>query len=681
MTKQEAQKRIQQLRREIQRHGHLYHVKDAPEISDAVWDSLKYELAQLERQFPEFITADSPTQRVSGKPLPYFSKIKHVARQWSLNDAFSKDGVREWEDRNYAILKKYVSDFKKNDFDYVCELKIDGLHIALTYENGVLTQAATRGDGLVGENVTHTVRTVASVPLRLLESASITVEGEIWMPKRELSRINKEARDSGKPEFANPRNAAAGSIRQLNAHITASRKLDSFVYDLVFPESAIPKTQKQELEFLRGIGFKVEPHFAHCKDLDAVFDFLLYWEKRHSDLPYLVDGVVVKINSRSYQEALGYTGKAPRFALAYKFPPEETTTVIQDIAIQVGRTGRLTPVASVKPVNLAGTIVSRATLHNQQVIDRLDARINDTVVIQKAGDIIPEVTSVMHRLRPKAAKKFVFPAKCPSCGTRAKINTEGGSILHSCPNIHCTARNEEQLRHFVSKRAFNIEGMGRKIIRRLKDARLITDAADIFILKAGDISALPGFGLKSAEKLITAIQRAKEIEFPRFLFALGIEHIGEETGRVLVDFFIKKGIVSIRDLFVKISKIKQEEYEAIHTIGPKAAHSMVEWFAEPHNKEFLNRLSVRGVVLRVNAQFRGNALFGSSFVFTGILPSLTRDKAEELARASGGVAHSSVSKSTTYLVAGASPGSKYEKARKLGVKIINEAEFLRLVKP
>ena len=678
MTKNEAKKRIEQLRREIAYHGYLYHVKDAPEISDAAWDALKHELKKLEQKYPEFITPDSPTQRVSGQPLPKFSKVIHKVRQWSLTDAFSFDEARDWEERNIKILQKEDVLISASDLDYICELKIDGLHIALTYENGALKSAATRGDGVLGENVTQNIKTIWSVPLILKKPEDIVVEGEIWMPKEEFARINRENEKEGRMLFANPRNAAAGSIRQLDSAITASRKLDSFIYDIAWQKRDwLIDDQKSELMLLKALGFKVEPNFRHCKTLGQVFDFLKSWEKQHDNLSYLVDGVVIKVNKRRYQEILGYTGKAPRFALAYKFSPEETTTVIEDIIVQVGRLGRLTPVAHFKPVKVAGTTVSRATLHNQQRINALDARIGDTVIIRKAGDIIPEVVKVLPRFRRKNSSRFIIDKLCPSCGSVARIERSGESMLHFCANKRCSARVIEAIAHFVSKRAMNIDGMGEKIIVRFIDEGLIADAADIFFLEKADIAQLTGFGEKSADNLLASIARSRRVPVAKFLYALGIPHIGERMAQRFGEFARDSGARSLPAFWEALGKISKEELMAIPDFGPKAVESAFEWFHDERNQKLIQRLNDCGVELEI---LNDDGLSGKSFVFTGALSSITRDEAKDMVIAKGGVVGSLVSASTDYLVSGKYPGSKYDKAKKLGVKIIDEGEFVRLVK-
>lgn len=685
MSKIDAKTRIDQLKKEISHHSHQYHVLDQPEISDAAWDSLKHELAELEQAFPEFITPDSPTQRVSGKPLPRFQKITHQVRQWSLNDAFTIAELRDWEERNRKILCQEAPEIKDQPIDYVCELKIDGLHIVFTYEQGFLKSAATRGDGLVGENVTQNIRTISSVPLRLREPLDIVAEGEVWMARAEFERLNRLLAKQGAPQFANPRNVAAGTIRQLDAKITASRKLDSFIYDWSWPEEAAPATQSAELEKLRVLGLKVESHFKYCRNLEEVISFLETWQKKHDSLPYWVDGVVIKINARRYQKILGYTGKAPRWALAYKFPPEEATTIIEDIQVQVGRLGRLTPVAHLKPVLVAGSTVSRATLHNQSFINERDARVGDTVVIRKAGDIIPEVIKVLPRLRPAGAKKFQISDHCPICGSAVKIDQSGDSILHFCANRGCAARQHQQLKHFVSKAAFNIEGFGEKIVERFLKEGLISDAADIFTLKKGDIEVLAGFGSQSADNLLAAIERSKKITLSKFLYALGIARVGQRMAQELARYLV--GLCGRVDLNHLVNSVKTwspsdslliDNLQAIPDFGPKVSESVIFWFADKKNQKLLRKLSEVGIQLEYPAAT--SKLSNKIFVLTGSLATLARDQARDLIVAAGGIVSNSVSKKTDYLVAGENSGSKLSKAKALGVKVIGEEEFIKLVK-
>ncbi len=679
MNKQKAKNRVAKLKKEINHHRHLYHVLDKQEISDAALDSLKHELEYLERQYPELITSDSPTQRVGGKPLDKFEKIKHQVAQWSFNDAFEREEIIDFEKR----VKKILVDGSENsevDLDYTCELKIDGLHVVLTYENGILKTGATRGDGKVGENVTQNLRTIESIPLKIKENINIIVEGEVFMSKTVFNELNKKRKKNNEPLFANPRNAAAGAIRQLNPKIVRERRLDCFIYDLSWSPKS-PKTQNEELELLKNLGFKVNKFWKHCQSVDDIFEFYDYWKEHKDNEDYWIDGVVVKVNKREWQDKIGYTGKAPRWAIAYKFPAEQTTTIVEDIKIQIGRTGALTPVAHLKPVNVAGSTVSKATLHNEDEIKRLDVRIGDTVIIQKAGDIIPEVVSVVKGLRTGKEKKFAMPKKCPYCKTEI-IKPEGEVALY-CPNKNCFAVELRKLSHFVSKKAFNMDGFGPNKIKQLADEGLISSFADIFKLKKGDLEPLERFEEKSAGNLISAIEKSKNITLGKFIFALGIRHVGEETAILLgkITLPLSRGAGGISEINV-LASISQKELEAINGIGPKVAESIYNYFHDQENLKLVGDLLGAGINIE-NVEDKNKIskkLTGRSFVLTGTLQHLSRDKAKEKIRALGGNISSAVSKNTDCVVIGKNPGSKSEKAKKLGVKIVREEEFLEMIK-
>ena len=709
MNRQQAKKRIEKLRQEIDYHRYRYHVLDAPEISDAASDSLKHELATLETKYPEFITPDSPTQRVAGAALKGFQKIKHAVPQWSFNDAFTEKELLDWDGRVKKILRaKFGLDIHPT---YVAELKIDGLKIVLTYRNGLLETAATRGDGTVGEDVTENVKTIYSVPLRLRENIDIIVEGEIWLGDMEFKRLNAEQAAVGKPPFANPRNAAAGAIRQLNPRVAASRQLDSFIYDVAWEnEAARTATQFEELHRLQNLGFKVNPRFREYSTIEAVIDYWREWQKKSKGQPYLVDGVAVKVNEREYQEALGYTGKAPRFTMAFKFPAEQVTTVVEDIQVQVGRTGALTPVAHLKPVLVAGSTVSRATLHNADEIERLDVRVGDTVIIQKAGDVIPEVVSVLKNLRLGKEKIFTMPRHCPMCGSRVERRIIGKtgknkkgerSAAHYCVNPRCFAAERERLIHFVGKHGFDIAGMGEKIVEQLINVGLVTNFADIFELTPGDFEPLERFAEKSAVKLGEAIRKSRRVPFEKFLFALGISHIGEETA-FLVTRNLKqvtgKGIKSLKDVEKIFPNVTIEQWMSIKGIGEKAAETLVEWFGDKKNLQLLKRLESLGITLvfppklsasparfagasarRAGGPVTSNKLQNKTFVLTGELTRFTREEAKAMIRKKGGDISSSVSQKTSYVVAGAHPGGKHKKALELGVKILDEEGFLKII--
>ena len=689
MDKKEIKKRIEKLKSEIRHHRYLYHVLDQQEISDAALDSLKKELSDLEKQHPEFLTKDSPSQRVSGKALDKFVKVRHEVAQWSFNDAFSAEEMHEYEDRILRMLEKKLD--VKPRLEYACELKIDGLHIVCTYEKGVLKTAATRGDGKVGEDVTNNIKTIESVPLRLEKPVDVIVEGEVWMNKKVFEKLNKAREKNGEPTFANPRNAAAGAVRQLDPKIAASRKLDCFFYDLSKSGSSLPKSQSAELELLKELGFKVNKHYKVCKSMNEVVEFWQKWQDKKDKEDYWIDGLVVKVNRVEYQEALGYTGKAPRWAIAYKFPAEQATTVVEDIQVQVGRTGALTPVAHLRPVLVAGSTVSRATLHNEDEVKRLGVRIGDTVVIQKAGDVIPDIVQVLLKMRTGKEEKFIMPKKCPICGS-GTYRKEGEAAWY-CENKKCFAQEKEKLIHFVSRKGFEIEHLGEKIVEQLMNEGLIKNPVDIFELKVGDLHALERFAEKSAENLVASVEKSKKIEMGKFIFALGIRFVGEETAYLLANEAADvKKIASPKDLWQVLSSWNNEKLQSIDGVGEKVAESIYEWFSDGENEKVMNgldRVRVNFVETQNFASVQGGKFKGKVFVLTGELDSMSRDEAKDRIRKLGGSPSSSVSKNTDYLVAGKNPGSKYEKAKKLsakggsaavgGVKIVDEKEFLGML--
>jgi DNA ligase (NAD+) len=710
MTKQQAQERIDKLRAEIDRHRRLYHVLDAPEISDTAYDSLFEELVKLEEAFPEFVSPTSPTQRVGAEPLEKFVKVRHEVPQWSFDDVFDFDGLKKWEERLKRMAEKNGA--KGEPLEYDCELKIDGLKVILTYEKGALKQAATRGDGSVGEDVTQNIRTIQSIPLKLEHDVDAIVVGEVWLSKKELERINREREQKGEPLFANTRNAAAGSIRQLDPKVTAGRRLSSFIYDIeridgafVTPVSThasdagkdggveaegqeLPKTQTEELGLLKELGFKVEKHGRLCKTIGEVQAFYEEWTQRRNDLDYELDGIVIKVDSQKLQNLLGYTGKAPRWGIAYKFPAQQVTTVVEDIQVQVGRTGALTPVAHLRPVLVAGSTVSRATLHNEDEIRRLDIRIGDTVVIQKAGDVIPEVVEVMKGLRTGSERAFSMPETCPICGSPVKREAIGAKNAHSaahyCTNPNCFAAEREKIIHFVSRKGFDIVGMGDKIVEQLINEGLVSNFADIFELEKGDLEPLERFAEKSSEKLAQSIERSKEVPFEKFLFALGVRHVGEETAVLIVKnlgpVFGERKPDDLDGVIRTFPDASVESWLAIKGIGEKSAGSLADWFRDEHNLEVLKRMRDLGVklVFPAEASPSGRPFEGKTFVLTGELERFTRDEAKAMIREKGGNVSSSVSKKTDYVVAGANAGSKYSKATELGVRILTEDEFISL---
>ncbi len=662
--------RIEQLRKTIERHRYLYHVEDKEEISAAALDSLKYELASLEEKYPELITPDSPTQRVAGKPLPEFKKIKHKISQWSFNDAFSPEDIRDFDER----VKKMLAAYFKHPVSpsYTCELKIDGLKIVLTYKQGILQTAATRGDGVVGEDVTSNVKTIDSIPLLLTKPVSIVVEGEVWLGKKELERINKERKKNEESLFANPRNAAAGSIRQLDPKIASARKLDTFIYDLSFSKDSLPETQYEELILLKKFGFKVNKHFGLCKNADEIIAYWEKWKSKSRAEDYLIDGVVIKVNERKYQEILGYTGKAPRYAIAFKFPAEQVTTVVENIVLQIGRTGVLTPVAYLKPVLVAGSVVSRATLHNEDEIKRLDVRVGDTVILQKAGDVIPDIVGVLKEMRTGKEKVFVFPKKVSECGGDGAIERVSGQAAWRCKNQKSFAQIRRKFHYFVSKKAFNIDGLGPQILNLFLDKGLISSYDDIFTLTKGDILGLPGFQEKSVNNLLSAIEKSKKISLSRFLISLSVDHVGEETA---------EDIAEALGTLERIQKATKEDFENIEGVGPTVTESLYNWFNNKENKGLIARLLKHiQVISSKRKSLKETPLKGKIFVLTGTLDSLSRDEARERIKSLGGDVNNSVSKNTDFVVVGEDPGeNKYTAAKELGVKIIDEKEFLKML--
>lgn len=662
-----VRERYEKLVETINRHRYLYHVHDKEEISSAARDSLVRELQEIERRYPELIVPESPTQRISGKPLEKFTKVRHEVSQWSFNDAFSEEDIREFDLRTKRFLKEKFGEVQPS---YVCELKIDGLKIVFTYEKGVLKSAATRGDGEVGEDVTQNIKTIEGVPLKLERPVDIIVEGEVWMSAKNLELLNKAQEKAGKPLFANPRNVAAGSIRQLDPAIAASRKLDVFIYDVAKTSERLPDTQQEELEYLKELGFKVNPHHQLAHTIDEAIAYWESWQSKGRHQEYWLDGVVLKVNEREYQEKLGYTGKAPRFAIAFKFPAEQATTILEDIVFQVGRTGVITPVAHLKPVSVAGTTVSRATLHNEDEIRRLDVRAGDTVILQKAGDIIPDIVSVVKELRPKDSKPFVWPTHVAACGGSGKIERVPGQAAWRCVDRESPERIRRALAYFVSKKALDIDGVGEKVVEALHDAGFVQTFDDFFTLTEGDFLELEGFAEVSAKKAVEAITRAaKSVPLHRLLTALGIPNVGEETAYDVAQHF---GTIA------KVRAATKEKLVEVNGIGEVVADSIAQWFGDKDNAKMLDRLLEHISMARVEKK-AGTKLSGKTFVFTGGLESMTREEAGERVRAIGGDVSGSVSRKTSYVVSGDESGSKLDKARSLGVTILSEQEFLKLI--
>jgi len=668
MAGKDVQKRYEALKTEVDHHRHLYHTLDAPEISDEAYDSLIRELADIEAAHPELKTADTPTEKVGGEVAEAFQKVTHEIRQYSFDNVFSREELVAWDARVKKMLEKEGGD--ASTVSYCAELKIDGLKAILTYKGGKLLLAATRGDGEVGEDVTHNIKTIKDIPNELPKPVDAIVVGEIWLSDDELARINTEREKNDEPAFANTRNAAAGSLRQLDSSVTAKRKLQSFVYDIDAFSLGAPKTQMEELSTLASLGFSVEPSHKLCH---SVFDIEAFYTEalaRRHDMPFHVDGIVLKVNDAAQQKLLGFTAKAPRWGVAYKFPAEQVTTVIEDIVLQVGRTGVLTPVAHLKPVRVGGAVVSRATLHNEDFIKELDLRIGDTVILQRAGDVIPEVVSVMKNLRTGKEKAWHFPTHSNLCGGDGSIERVPGQAAWRCKHGGSPNQLRRQFEHFVGKHAFDIDGLGKEQVKVFLDAGLIEDFADIFTLKKKDLLELPRFAEKSVDNLLLAIESARKVTLARFLVGLSIEHVGEETAR---DIALHFGTLQ------KLRDATLEELEAIEGVGDIVAESVFTWFRDAENKKLLTKLLKEITIERTKEKLESNKFSGKTFVLTGTLAGMTRDEAGERIRANGGKVTSSVSKNTDYVVAGEDPGTKYDMAKKLGVAVLSEDEFKKLL--
>jgi len=656
----DIKERVKKLREVIERHRQLYHTYDKPEISDEAYDALVRELEKIESQYPELATPNSPIHRVGGKVLEKFEKVAHVVPQWSFNDAFNENDLYAFDDRVKRGLK--VSP------EYIAELKIDGLKIILTYENGILKAAATRGDGKVGEGVTGNVSTINSIPLKLKRPVSMIVEGEIWMAKSVFEKLNRERKRRGEELFANPRNVAAGSVRQLDPGITRSRKLDSFIYDVASMEgSALPVTQEEELSLLERLGFKVNPYLKKFENIEGVIKYWRSWEDKKEKEDYLIDGIVVKVNLREHQEKLGYTGKSPRFAIAFKFLAQQVATVVENITLQLGRTGVLTPVAVLKPVLVAGSTVSRATLHNADEIKRKDIRIGDTVVIQKAGDVIPEVVRVLEEMRTGKERIFKFPTHFPLCGGNGRIERIPGESAYRCVAKNSFEQQRRKLSYFASRGVFDIDGLGPRIIHRLMEAGIISNLDDVFIIKNNDLEKLERFAKKSVDNLLKAIEKARDVTLARFIASLSISQVGEETALDLAQYFRTAE---------RFARADTAELEKLEGVGPIVAGSIVDWFNERENKKLFERLLKQVRIAPVkHSVFDTLPLKGKSFVLTGTLENMSRETAKEKIRALGGEVHESVSSNTDYVIAGRDPGEKFTKAQKFGVRVLNEKEF------
>lgn len=657
------------LRREIRHNEYLYYVLDAPEITDAEYDRMMVRLRELEARYPDSIPADSPTQRVGGRASSQFTEVRHLEPLLSLGNVFSAEELRAFDERVRSGLPA------GSKVEYVMEPKIDGLACSLIYENGKLVRAATRGDGVVGENVTANVRTIRSIPLTLKVPEGETVpelldvRGEVYMPRQAFMRLNEQRAERGESEFANPRNAAAGSLRQLDPQVTASRSLSFFAYYLV-GEGAQPK-HSESLALLAHYGFKVSENYKVVENIDEAIKYIGDFNELRQGLSYDTDGAVIKVNDVYQQRILGATGKDPRWATAYKYPPEQAETTLEDIDWRVGRTGVLTPTAVLTPVKLSGSVISRATLHNEDFIRAKDIRIGDRVVINKAGEIIPEVLRVVVEKRTGDEKEVEIPSVCPECGWRVERQGEEAAIR--CTNPHCPALGREGLIHFVSRDAMNIDGCGPSVINALLDAGLVRDAADLYSLRKDDLLNLERMGEKSADNLLAALAESKKNELDKLLFALGIRHVGAKVARILATEF---------GSMEKLQQAQPEELAQIRDIGDKIAESVVTWLNVPANIDLVERLSAAGLTMTFTppASQEDNPFFGKTLVFTGTMPTLGRAEAKTMAQDVGAKVSGSVSKKTDYVIAGAEAGSKLEKAQQLGVTVIDEAEFLRLLK-
>ncbi len=661
-SQKQAGQKIHKLREKIKHHEKKYYIDNDPQISDYEFDMLLKELEKLEKHFPQLITPESPTQRVGEQPISGFTSVEHGTPMLSLDNCYSFEELEDFEER----IKKIVPEEK---IEYVAELKIDGLGISVKYRDGNFSQGVTRGDGFRGDDVTLNVKTIRSLPLTISEPHEIEVRGEVYLPFQSFQKINQKRSENGETLFANPRNAAAGSLRLLDPKEVAARHLDVFLYS-IFIKGKEQKSQWKSLQKLKELGFKINPSSRHCSSLDEVLSFWKEWSEKRDQMDYDVDGIVVKVDSTRQQNILGSTAKFPRWAISFKFPARQATTQIKDIKIQVGRTGALTPVAILEPVKLSGIIISRSTLHNEDEIRRKDIKIGDTILIERSGDVIPKVVSVMKERRTGKEVSFVFPTQCPVCQS-STFRPEGEAITR-CENPSCPAKLRESLLHFSSRRAMNIEGLGEALVDMLLEKKLVKTLPDLYSLKQEDLEKLERMGSKSSQNLLDEIERSKKRDLPRLIFALGIRYAGERTAQALASRF--------KDLKT-LSKASVEEFIQIEDVGPKVAESVVFFFNQPENIELMNKLREAGLNFSYERQAKPGELplAGQTFVLTGTLSKFTREEASEIIENQGGTVTSSVSKKTTYVVVGESPGSKIEKAHKLGIPTLGEKEFSKLV--
>ncbi|MGC9987954.1 MAG: NAD-dependent DNA ligase LigA [Terriglobales bacterium] len=663
-------KKIEVLRERIRHHEYRYYVLDAPEIKDADFDKLMNELKRLEAEHPKLITPDSPTQRVGGKPREGFVKAKHSSPMLSLDNAYSQEELRDWERRVHELSGR-------TDLEYMCELKLDGMSLALVYSDGRLERGITRGDGNIGEDVTLNVRTVRSIPLSIakdkLKKAGIPpdfeVRGEILMPTEAFRELNEQRERQGLAVFANPRNFTAGTVRQLDPSITAQRRMDYFAYLLLKDGQTFLDRQSKAMDAMEAAGFKVNPNRKLAKNLDEVWTFIQSWESRRGSLPYEIDGIVVKVDRTAWQRELGFTGKAPRWAIAYKYAARGAVTQIEDILVQVGRTGKLTPVAALKPVPIGGTTVSRATLHNLDFIEQLGVKIGDWVEVERGGDVIPKVVKVVDdNEHPRGKKEFHMPEHCPVCGGNV-VRTEGEAD-HRCVNANCPAKLQGTILHFASRHVMNIDGLGEVLVNQLTERGLVKNVADLYKLTKDALLTLDRLGEKSAENVLAEIDASKQLPLERVIYGLGIRFVGERTAQFLAEHF---GSLDA------ITKASTEDLEEVNEVGPRIAESIVEFFADEHNRKLVSDLRKAGLTFTGQKKEKGTKLAGKTFVLTGTLARHTRDEAKKMIEDAGGRVSGSVSKKTDYVVAGSDAGSKLDKARDLGVSVIGEEELEGLI--
>src|SRR5216684_6574726 len=658
-----VKKEIEALREKLRYHEYRYHVLDDPEIADAAYDRMMNRLKQLEAAYPELVTPDSPTVRVGGAPREGFTTVRHARPMLSLDNAFSSDALRDWD-------RRVREGSGREKIEYITEHKFDGLSISLQYEDGTLARGVTRGDGTTGEDVTPNVKTIRSIPLRIegatLKKAKLKgdfeVRGEILMPRKSFEALNRQQEQSGGKIFANPRSAAAGSVRVLDPSITASRRLEFFAYYLLVDGKVPFAKHSESLQVLKQLHFRASDDWKLCMGIDAVTAYCDEWDAKREKLPYEIDGVVIKVNATAIQNELGYTAKAPRWATAYKYPARQETTVVNDILVQVGRTGTLTPVAVLEPVQVGGVTVSRSTLHNMDEIERLGVQIGDTVLIERAGEVIPHVVKVV---KPgKHRKPFRMPKHCPECGSTIHKDEDG--VAYRCVNASCPAKRKESLLHYAGRHAMNIDGLGDKIVDQLVDKRLVKDVADLYLLKLEDLAALDRMAEKSAQNLLDEIEASKKNSLARLIYALGIRFVGERTAQLLAEHFS-----SLEEL----AAAKEEQLVGVPEVGPKVAAAIVEFFSEPANRQLIKKLHKAGVhPTAEKREVKSQKFAGKTFVFTGSLSNRSREEAGELVQQHGGKVAGSVSKKTDYVVVGADPGSKYDKAKELGVTILTEAD-------